>query len=422
MRSTVVGLGLTLIMAAAVAAWDAAVPARAETQPAACPPLQLSDIEDYVDVKAPVAVVRRRVAECGLGFTFDKTAEDRLRTLGAQADLIAMLTNLGRAGLDVRSTPPGATVTVDGQRRGTTPLTLSDLAPGAHKVLLSFEGYLDNASEVTTKAGDTERIERNLTRAPAQGAAPAVAAPKGGSKLPWIIGGVAAVGGGAAIALSGGGGGDGGGGGGGGTTTTIPATTVNISRTAFVFGFAGGSLQADVTCSAGTCSWTFGSIPSFLTVQPASGSGNTTVTVRADANTVENGSTNTRSAVFTVGSVNLTASQDGLTCANTVATRDNLTSVGNGGTANAPQNDRFFTIVTAAECRWTARTSTSWMTFRENGAMAVSGTGVRVGEDAAGTKLAVAFQQNTGARRSGTITIASSNFSVIQCASTETSC
>lgn len=418
MRSTVVGLGLTLIMAAAVAAWDAAVPARADTQPAACPPLQLSDIEDYVEVKAPVAVVRRRVAECGLGFTFDKTAEDRLRTLGAQADLVAMLTNLGRAGLDVRSTPPGATVTVDGQRRGTTPLVLSDLAPGAHKILLSFEGYLDNASEVTTKAGDTERIERNLTRAPAQGAAPAVAAPKGGSKLPWIIGGVAAVGGGAAIALSGGGGG----GGESTTTTTIPTPTVSISRTAFTFGFAGGSLQADVTCSAGTCSWAFGSIPSWLTVQPASGSGNTTVTVRADANTAENGSTSTRSAVFTIASVNLTASQDGLACANTVATRDNLTSVGNGGTVNAPQNDRFFTIVTAAECRWTARTSTSWMTFRENGAMAVSGTGVRVAEDAAGAKLAVVFQQNTGARRTGTITVASSNFSVIQCASTETSC
>ena len=421
MNRTVVGLGLTLMMATAVASWDAEVPARAATQPAACPPLQLSDIEDYVDVKAPVAVVRRRVAECGLGFAFDKSAEDRLRTLGAQADLIAMLTNLGRAGLEVRSTPPGATVTVDGQRRGTTPLTLSDLAPGAHKVLLSFEGYLDNASEVTTKAGDTERIERNLTRAPAQGAAPAVAAPKGGSKLPWIIGGVAAVGGGAAIALSGGGGDGGGGGGGPTTTTTIPSSSVNISRTAFAYGFAGGSLQADVTCT-GSCSWTFGGIPSWLTVQPASGSSNTTVTLRADANTSENGSTNTRSAVLTVGSSNLTASQDGLTCTNTVATRDNLTSVGNGGTVNAPQNDRFFTIQTAAECRWTARTSTSWIYFRENGATTISGTGVRVGEDAAGAKLAVVFQQNTGARRTGTITIASSNFSVIQCASTETSC
>jgi PEGA domain len=421
MRSTFVGLGLTLMMATAVASWDATVPARAATQPAACPPLQLSDIEDYVDVKAPVAVVRRRVAECGLGFAFDKTAEDRLRTLGAQADLIAMLTNLGRAGLEVRSTPAGATVTVDGQRRGTTPLTLNDLAPGAHKLLLSFEGYLDNASEVTTKAGDTERIERNLTRTPAQ-AAPAVAAPKGGSKLPWIIGGVAAVGGGAAIALGGGGGDK-------GTstaptstptTTTVPVSSVNISRTAFTFGFAGGSLQADVTCAG--CSWAFGGIPSWFTVQPASGTGNNTVTVRADANTAENGSTNTRSVVFTVGSTNLTASQDGLTCTNTVATRDNLTSVGNGGTVNAAQNDRFFTIVTAAECRWTGRTSTSWMTFRENGATTVSGTGPRVGEDNAGTKLAVVFQPNTGARRTGTITIASTNFSVIQCASTETSC
>ena len=87
MRRTVVGLGVALVLATVVAAWNAGVPAHAETQPAACPPLQLSDIEDYLEVKAPVAVVRRRVNECGLGFTFDKTAEDRLRTLGAQADL-----------------------------------------------------------------------------------------------------------------------------------------------------------------------------------------------------------------------------------------------------------------------------------------------------------------------------------------------
>ena len=43
-------------------------------------------------------------------------------------------------GLDVRSEPPGARVTIDGQNRGTTPLTIRDLAPGDHQVVLEGGG------------------------------------------------------------------------------------------------------------------------------------------------------------------------------------------------------------------------------------------------------------------------------------------
>jgi hypothetical protein len=416
MRRTVEGFTVALLVAMAIGVWRADVPAVTHVaQP--CAPLQMSDIEDYVEVKAPVAVVRRRVSECGLGFTFDKSAEDRLRSIGAPADLIALLASVGRSGLEIRSTPPGATVTIDGQRRGTTPLVLSDLPPGAHRVLLTLDGYLDNASDVTTRAGDTERVERTLTRAQAQ-AGPAVAPPRqGGSKLPWILGGAAAAGAGIAIAA-----GSGGGNGNGSTTTVPPTCMVNVSRTSLSFGFAGGTQSADVTANNSTCEWSVSGLPSWLTASPGSGTGNASVTFTAEANTAENGSTQSRSAGFTVATTNVSASQEGLTCTNTVATRDNLTSVGAGGTVNAPQNDRYFTIQTAGECRWTARTSTTWMFFRSNGSQTISGTGVRVGEDAAGEKLAVVFQQNTGARRTGTITVASTTFNVTQCGSTEQTC
>lgn len=43
-------------------------------------------------------------------------------------------------GLDVRSNPPGARVTIDGQNRGTTPVTVRDLAPGDHQVVLEADG------------------------------------------------------------------------------------------------------------------------------------------------------------------------------------------------------------------------------------------------------------------------------------------
>jgi hypothetical protein len=38
-------------------------------------------------------------------------------------------------GLDLRSEPSGAKVTVDGQRRGATPLRMMDLPPGDHVLL-----------------------------------------------------------------------------------------------------------------------------------------------------------------------------------------------------------------------------------------------------------------------------------------------
>lgn len=43
-------------------------------------------------------------------------------------------------GLDIRSDPPGARITIDGQSRGATPLTLRDLPPGDHNVVLEANG------------------------------------------------------------------------------------------------------------------------------------------------------------------------------------------------------------------------------------------------------------------------------------------
>jgi len=43
-------------------------------------------------------------------------------------------------GLEIRSDPPGARVTIDGQGRGTTPVTIRDLAPGDHQIVLEGGG------------------------------------------------------------------------------------------------------------------------------------------------------------------------------------------------------------------------------------------------------------------------------------------
>ena len=57
-------------------------------------------------------------------------------------------------GLDIRSDPPGARVTIDGQNRGTTPVSIRDLAPGDHQVVLEGGGR---------KVTQTVRIDAGIT-------------------------------------------------------------------------------------------------------------------------------------------------------------------------------------------------------------------------------------------------------------------
>ena len=63
------------------------------------------------------------------------------------------------ASLLIRSSPSGAVVTVDGSARGTTPLTLRDVALGTRTIVLSRPGYVSNERRVTLTA---DRPSRSL--------------------------------------------------------------------------------------------------------------------------------------------------------------------------------------------------------------------------------------------------------------------
>jgi len=59
--------------------------------------------------------------------------------------------------LSVRTDPPGATVTIDGQRRGVSPLMIEDLEPGEHSV--GLQNALSSVTErVTVQAGATASL------------------------------------------------------------------------------------------------------------------------------------------------------------------------------------------------------------------------------------------------------------------------
>lgn len=54
------------------------------------------------------------------------------------------------AGLIINSIPQGASIVIDGEMKGETPLTLSDLSPGEHKITASLPSY--KSKEIITNA------------------------------------------------------------------------------------------------------------------------------------------------------------------------------------------------------------------------------------------------------------------------------
>jgi hypothetical protein len=122
------------------------------------------------------------------------------------------LASKGIQQLTVLSTPAGATVSIDDQALGVTPLTV-ELRPGAHHVLLTLRGYADAARSFTLEAATPMDLPLELTDAPSvlPSSAPAIvgvassAPPKHDTGprfgvVPWIaLGAGAAALGGAAV-------------------------------------------------------------------------------------------------------------------------------------------------------------------------------------------------------------------------------
>ena len=58
----------------------------------------------------------------------------------------------------------GAEVTIDGRAVGVTPLTIDDLAPGEHRVVLQIPGFNLWATTAQVKAGSRTRVAASLER------------------------------------------------------------------------------------------------------------------------------------------------------------------------------------------------------------------------------------------------------------------
>jgi hypothetical protein len=83
---------------------------------------------------------------------------------GVQTAQYIELQNVAMTGsLDIRSDPSGARVTIDGQARGTTPVTVRDLAPGEHQVVIDARGRTVSQT-VRVDAGITAQLVVPLPR------------------------------------------------------------------------------------------------------------------------------------------------------------------------------------------------------------------------------------------------------------------
>jgi hypothetical protein len=60
--------------------------------------------------------------------------------------------------VSVSSVPSGATITIDNGSAGFTPAIMRDISPGNHTILLTMDGYRDNASVIMVTAGETRTI------------------------------------------------------------------------------------------------------------------------------------------------------------------------------------------------------------------------------------------------------------------------
>lgn len=97
--------------------------------------------------------------------------EDAVRTVmvsgGAEAQVAVTLvlqgqqasgTGTGTGTLIVRSTPEGASVYLNGEKLGTTPVTVRNVKAGTHRFLLTLQGYNDNSQTIEISSGSDKEI------------------------------------------------------------------------------------------------------------------------------------------------------------------------------------------------------------------------------------------------------------------------
>jgi hypothetical protein len=125
--------------------WEKSTKGSVEPAPASAPPPAVEQVRQSVSAKNPMSKVKLAAAAVLLiGLT-------SAITLGALRYMAAPVAADGMGTLIVQTNPSGASVDIDGQPRGMTPLSLS-LSPGRHTLKLANEGNV-RSMPITIVAG-----------------------------------------------------------------------------------------------------------------------------------------------------------------------------------------------------------------------------------------------------------------------------
>ncbi len=89
--------------------------------------------------------------------------QPRLVHSGGSAPTSTPTTITNRGAIEASSIPSGAKVAVDGLYKGTTPFTITDVPAGPHTLVLTLEGYIEREQVVEVRAGQTVKVDANLT-------------------------------------------------------------------------------------------------------------------------------------------------------------------------------------------------------------------------------------------------------------------
>lgn len=175
---------------------------------------------------------------------------------------------------------------------------------------------------------------------------------------------------------------------------TLTPATQNLST-------SGGSTTISVGTSEDDCAWTAVAEANWISVnEPAGGTGPGTITVRIDAN-----SGGERTGTVNVGGQRATIVQTAVpvNCGVSLTpTSQNIAAAGGAGTPIA--------VAAQPACTWAARSEVSWITLTSAATGGGSGT------------VTFTVAANTGAARTGTISIQDRTFTVMQAASATPAC
>jgi serine/threonine protein kinase len=140
--------------------WETAVPPSSEPVVSPAVPLSPQRRHGVVPIIAAVLVVAA-LAYVAIAKPFNKGS---LPPGGTAVDLPTGQT-VTTGSLSVTSTPPGASVILDGtDSKATTPTILKGVAAGGHTVLLRLSGYADGRQNVTVTPDTTSALQFALTK------------------------------------------------------------------------------------------------------------------------------------------------------------------------------------------------------------------------------------------------------------------